>query len=101
MTGRGVQKSFVGVVISNKMDKTAVVMVSRIKKHRTYKKYIRSQAKYMAHDPQNRCRLGDRVRIIETRPISKRKGWQVIEIIERSVEEDLEQKDSASSGQAK
>ncbi|MDY7038961.1 MAG: 30S ribosomal protein S17, partial [Thermodesulfobacteriota bacterium] len=59
----------------------------RIKKHRTYKKYIRSQAKYMAHDPQNRCRLGDRVRIIETRPISKRKGWQVIEIIERSVEE--------------
>lgn len=87
MTGRGVQKSFVGVVISNKMDKTAVVMVSRIKKHRTYKKYIRSQAKYMAHDPQNRCRLGDRVRIIETRPISKRKGWQVIEIIERSVEE--------------
>ncbi len=66
------------------MDKTAVVLVNRLKKHPTYKKYIRSRKKYMAHDPQNRCAAGDKVRIIESRPISKHKRWQVLEIIERS-----------------
>jgi small subunit ribosomal protein S17 len=77
-----------GVVVGNKMDKTAVVLVSRLRKQRTYKKYVRSQNKYMAHDPQNRCLVGDRVRIIETRPISKRKRWQVTEIIERGSHEE-------------
>lgn len=96
MTQRGVRKRLVGVVVGNKMDKTAAVLVSRLKKHRTYNKYIRSQAKYMAHDPQNRCLVGDRVRIIETRPISKRKRWQVIDIIERSVIEESGQENSSS-----
>ncbi|UCF57808.1 MAG: 30S ribosomal protein S17 [Deltaproteobacteria bacterium] len=96
MTQRGVRKRLVGVVVGNKMDKTAAVLVSRLKKHRTYKKYVRSQTKYMAHDPQNRCLVGDRVRIIETRPISKRKRWQVIDIIERSVIEESGQENSSS-----
>jgi small subunit ribosomal protein S17 len=88
MTVRGTRRKLIGVVVGNKMEKTAVVLVSRLRKQRTYKKYVRSQNKYMAHDPQNRCLVGDRVRIIETRPISKRKRWQVTEIIERgSLEE--------------
>lgn len=84
MTKRGVRKRLVGVVVGDKMEKTASVLVSRLKKHRTYKKYLRSQTKYMVHDPENRCMVGDRVRIIETRPISKRKRWQVLEILEKS-----------------
>ena len=84
MAERGIHKNLVGVVVSNKMDKTALVLVNRIKKHKTYKKYVRSQKKYMAHDPQNLCHIGDRVKIIETRPLSKRKRWQVLEIIEKA-----------------
>jgi len=88
MTGRGVRKKIIGVVVGNKMDKTAVVKVSRLKKHRTYKKYIRRQAKYMTHDPHDRCQVGDKVKIIESRPISKRKRWQVVEIIEKGTTEE-------------
>ena len=88
MTGRGVRKKLIGIVIGNKMDKTAVVKVSRLKKHRTYKKYIRSQAKYMTHDPHNRCQVGDKVKIIESRPVSKRKRWQILEIIEKAISEE-------------
>lgn len=84
MTGRGVRKKVIGVVVGSKMDKTAVVLVSQLKKHRTYGKYVKSQTKYMAHDPQNRCQLGDRVKIIETRPLSRRKRWQIMEVIEAS-----------------
>jgi small subunit ribosomal protein S17 len=84
MRERGVRKQLTGVVVDHKTDKTAVVLVSRLKKHRTYKKYLRSQAKYLAHDPQNRCATGDKVKIIESKPISKRKRWQVLEIIERT-----------------
>ncbi len=84
MTERGVRKRLTGVVIGNKMDKTAIVLVSRLKKHKTYMKYVRSQSKYTAHDPQNRCQVGDRVNIIESRPISKKKRWQVMEIIKES-----------------
>jgi len=86
----GVRKRLTGFVINNMMDKTTVVLVSRLKKHKTYMKYIRSQAKYLAHDPHNRCQIGDKVTIIETRPISKRKRWQVLEIIETGVKGDLE-----------
>lgn len=68
------------------MDKTAVVLVNRLKKHAMYKKYITTRAKFVAHDPQNSCQAGDRVRIQESRPISKTKRWQVIEIIERAKE---------------
>jgi small subunit ribosomal protein S17 len=82
MMERGKRKNLTGVVVGNEMDQTAMVLVSRIKKHRTYGKYIRSQKKYMAHDPQNTCQVGDKVRIIEAKPISKRKRWQVIEVIE-------------------
>ncbi|MBW1731675.1 MAG: 30S ribosomal protein S17 [Deltaproteobacteria bacterium] len=84
MRQRGVKKRLVGSVVSDKMDKTVVVLVERLTKHPTYKKYIRKRSKYMAHDPQNRCGIGDRVRIIESRPISKRKRWQVLEIIEKA-----------------
>ena len=82
MTERGVRKRLTGVVIGNKMDKTAVVLVNQLKKHATYMKYIRSRAKYLAHDPQNRCQVGDKVKIIEARPISKRKRWQVVEVVD-------------------
>ena len=82
MNIRGVRKKLTGVVVSNNMDKTAVVQVSRLKKHNAYKKYVREQTKYMAHDPQNRCQIGDKVRLIETRPMSKRKRWHVMEILE-------------------
>ncbi len=89
MTERGSQKSLAGTVVSNKMDKTALVLVERLTKHKTYGKYIRRRSKYMAHDPQNQCRIGDKVRIIESRPISKRKRWQVMEILTKAnIEED-------------
>ena len=77
-----IRKKRTGVVISNRMEKTALVLVNRLKKHKKYKKYLRSQKKYMAHDPENKCRIGDNVQIIETRPLSKRKRWQVLEILE-------------------
>ena len=90
MKERGIRKKLIGVVVSNSTDKTAVVQVSRLKKHRTYRKYTTSQKKYKAHDPQNSCQVGDKARIIESRPISKTKRWQVIDIIEKSREEALE-----------
>ncbi len=80
---RGVKKQLTGFVIGTGMDKTAVVLVNRLTKHPTYKKYIRSRKKYMAHDPQNRCFEGDKVRIIESRPISRHKRWQILEVLER------------------
>jgi len=84
MKERGVRKKMSGVVIRNSKDKTAVVVVNRLKKHGTYAKYIRSNSKYLVHDPLNRCQIGDKVRIVETRPISKNKRWQLLEIIEKS-----------------
>ena len=89
MTERGSQKSLAGTVVSNKMEKTALVLVERLTKHKTYGKYIRRRSKYMAHDPKNQCRIGDSVRIMESRPLSKRKRWQVMEILTKSnIEED-------------
>ena len=89
MTERGSQKNLAGTVVSNKMDKTALVLVERLTKHKTYGKYIRRRSKYMAHDPKNQCQIGDKVRIIESRPISKRKRWQVMEILTKAnIEED-------------
>jgi len=101
MKRRGVRKKRIGIVISNKMDKSAVVLVSRLTKHRIYKKYVKSQKKYMVHDLQNKCQVGDKVRIIEIRPISKKKRWQVIEVIERNKSGDAEIKVSNSSEQEK
>jgi small subunit ribosomal protein S17 len=83
MRERGLRKKLTGTVVSTRMDKTALILVERLTKHRTYKKYIRKRSKYMAHDPKNMCHVGDTVRIIESRPISKRKRWQVTGIIEK------------------
>ena len=83
MAERGQQRKVVGTVTSNQADKTVLVMVERLTKHKTYGKYIRKRSKYMAHDPQNSCDIGDRVRIVESRPISKRKRWAVTDIIEK------------------
>lgn len=79
------KKTIVGVVVSNKMDKSAVVLTERLVPHKLYGKYIRRHLKYMADDPQNSCSIGDRVRIEECRPMSKRKRWRVREIIEKAV----------------
>jgi small subunit ribosomal protein S17 len=81
MTERGLRRRLVGTVVSNRMNKTALVLVERLTKHRTYNKYVKRRVKYMAHDPQNLCQIGDKVRIIESRPLSKRKRWHVIERI--------------------
>lgn len=101
MKERGVRKKLTGVVVGSKMDKTAVVLVDRLKKHSTYSKYIKRHSKYLAHDPKNMCQPGDRIRIVESRPISKSKRWQVIEIIERGEDLKLEGSDDQSLEQEK
>ena len=78
---RGSRKTLVGVVVSDKMDKTVVVKVNQLVKHQVYNKYIRRTAKYKAHDKNNACRVGDRVLMVETRPLSKDKHWSVREIL--------------------
>jgi small subunit ribosomal protein S17 len=77
------QKVRVGVVVSDKMQKTVVVSVESVKHHRLYHKTLRRTKRYKAHDEHDQCRLGDRVRIIETRPLSKEKRWRVAEILTR------------------
>ena len=76
----------VGTVISNKMDKTVVVQVERLVKHRMYLKYVRRRAKFAAHDKDNSCQIGDKVIITESRPLSKAKRWRVAEIVEKAVQ---------------
>lgn len=80
----GKRKELTGVVVSDKMDKTVVVMVESLAKNPLYGKYIRKRKKYMAHDEENSCKIGDRVLIEETRPLSKRKRWRVKAILERA-----------------
>lgn len=82
MKKRGSRKTRIGIVVSNKMDKTCVVAVERIYKHRLYKKFVRSTKKYKAHDENNETHPGDKVLIMETRPLSKEKRWRVVKIIE-------------------
>ena len=77
MNNRGMRRTLVGTVVSDKNDKTVVVRVERLVKDPRYKKYVRRYSKFMAHDEQNSCSVGDRVRIIEHRPISKQKRWKV------------------------
>jgi small subunit ribosomal protein S17 len=77
------RKKLVGIVISDRMDKTALVQVERLAKDPVYEKFLKRRSKYMAHDPQNLCKVGDKVRIIESKPISRRKRWRVSEIIEK------------------
>ncbi len=83
MNKRGTRKIQVGVVVSDKMDKTVVVKVSHLIRHPEYNKYIKRSVKYKAHDDDNSCRIGDTVQIIETRPLSKDKHWKVKEVIHR------------------
>ncbi len=78
------RRQLVGVVMSDKMDKTVVVQVERKYRHPLYEKVVRDVKKYMAHDEDNSCRIGDTVRILESRPYSRRKRWIVEEIIERA-----------------
>lgn len=80
---RGIRKSKVGVVVSDKMSKTAIIAVERRVKHPVYKKYIKRTTKYTAHDARDECQVGDKVKIIETRPLSKTKRWQVVEVLEK------------------
>lgn len=80
----GRKKEFIGTVVSDKMNKTVVVMVERLVKHPLYGKYIKRRKKFMAHDEENACKIGDRVLIEETRPLSRRKRWRVKEILERA-----------------
>src|SRR5688572_8421379 len=82
-SGRGRRKTMVGIVVSNKMDKTAVVAIERRQPHPLYRKIVRQTKRYKAHDPNNAAVLGDVVRIEETRPISKEKRWRIVETITR------------------
>jgi len=84
MSERGNRKTQVGIVVSDKMDKTVVVKVDRLVKHPIYNKYIKRAAKYKAHDNDNACKTGDKVLIVETRPLSKDKRWKVRQILETS-----------------
>jgi small subunit ribosomal protein S17 len=78
---RGIRKSQVGVVISTAMQKTITVAVDRLVQHPLYKKTLRRTSKFLAHDEQGACKIGDRVRIVETRPLSARKRWRVKEVL--------------------
>jgi small subunit ribosomal protein S17 len=84
MAERGKRKTLVGVVSSDKMDKTVVVAVNRMVLHPVYKKYIRKKKKVKAHDERNECHMGDKVLLIEARPLSKEKRWRVKEVLERA-----------------
>ncbi len=80
---RGIRKTRVGTVVSDKMDKTVVVEVKRLVAHPLYHKIIRRRVKIKAHDPQNTCQIGDKVLLEETRPISRDKHWRVKQILEK------------------
>jgi small subunit ribosomal protein S17 len=84
MKAREMKRQVVGVVVSNKMDKTVVVAVERTVKHVMYHKYIRRRTKFAAHDEQNSCQIGDKVMITESRPLSRSKGWRVSKIVEKA-----------------
>ena len=80
---RNLRKERVGIVSSNKADKSITVVVKRKVKHSVYGKFVNKSKKFLAHDEENTCNIGDTVRIMETRPLSKRKSWRLVEIIER------------------
>ena len=84
MEARNTRKTFTGVVESNGMDKTIVVRIERLVKHKTYKKYVKRSSKLTAHDPENTCNVGDKVSVTATRPLSKRKRWRLVEVVERA-----------------
>jgi small subunit ribosomal protein S17 len=81
---RGLRKVRTGLVVGNAMDKTVVVSIVDLKQHPVYKKVVRRNTKLKAHDANNECGVGDKVRIMETRPISKQKRWRVVEVLEKA-----------------
>ena len=83
-TQRGRRQVLTGTVVSDRMDKTIVVKVERTVMHRLYQRYVKRTSKFTAHDESNECRMGDRVTITSSRPLSKRKRWRVKEIVERA-----------------
>ncbi len=78
------KKTKIGTVVSNKMEKSIVVLVNRKVQHPLYKKYITKSTKFMAHDDKNECQVGDRVKIVESRPLSRRKRWRLMEVLEKA-----------------
>ncbi len=84
MEKRNLRKERIGLVVSNKMDKSIVVKIERRFKHPVYGKFVKKTNKFIAHDENNECNIGDTVRIMETRPLSKNKNWRLVEIIERA-----------------
>jgi small subunit ribosomal protein S17 len=84
METRNLRKERVGVVKSNKMDKSVTVTIERKERHPMYGKFVKKSSTFVAHDEKNDCNIGDTVRIMETRPLSKSKNWRVVEILERA-----------------
>ncbi|MFA8342059.1 MAG: 30S ribosomal protein S17 [Rhodothermaceae bacterium] len=84
METRGLRKTRVGVVVSNKMDKSISIAIERKVAHPLYKKYFKKTTKLMAHDEKNECNVGDVVKVMETRPLSKNKKWRLVEIVEKA-----------------
>jgi small subunit ribosomal protein S17 len=84
MSERSLRKTRIGEVVSDKMDKTVVVVVERLVKHPLYGRTIKLSTRLKAHDEQNECRVGDKVKVMETRPISRDKRWRVISILEKA-----------------
>lgn len=84
MKERGMKRQLLGTVVSDKMEKSVVVLVERTVKHPLYKKFVKRYKKFAAHDEQNSCQVGDRVVIIESRPLSKTKRWRVSQIVEKA-----------------
>ena len=84
MENRNLRKERIGVVTSAKMEKSIVISVERKVKHAKYGKFVKKTTKFVAHDEKNECNIGDTVRIMETRPLSKNKCWRLVEIVERA-----------------
>jgi small subunit ribosomal protein S17 len=84
MEKRNLRKEKLGLVISDKMEKSIVVLVERMVKHPIYGKFLKKTTRFIAHDEKNDCHVGDTVRIMETRPLSKNKCWRLVEIVERA-----------------
>jgi small subunit ribosomal protein S17 len=84
MEVRNLRKQKIGIVVSNKMDKTVAVQVERRLMHPLYGKFVKRSKKFFAHDEENTCHVGDKVRIMETRPMSKNKRWRLVEVLERA-----------------
>lgn len=85
MKKRGIRRQLVGTVVSDKMQKTITVQVERLVKHRMYKKFVRRRNKFAAHDEGDTCRIGDRVLITESRPLSRRKRWRVSKVLRKAL----------------